>query len=284
MIARRQILRYGACAATSFLTPAVAQSERLRVAVGPYLPTPSDVRTAYAPFARFLSERTGREVDLTPVTEWSGVIVGLSAKRIDIAWMGPWSFILAQKESGARAIATVKYQGQPTYEALLLSRGDLQLANFPWDFKGLRLGLSDVGGTSGWLMPTWYFKSLGIDPKTFFTYRDGATHAANLVALANGQLDVASSYDRVRTELIARGVVKEDATKVVWRHRLPNDAIVVRHDLDPTLTLRITRALTDMTEQEALSILPRNYTGFAAVERETYAPIAEAGRAVGTLK
>jgi hypothetical protein len=43
---------------------------------------------------------------------------------------------------------------------------------------------ADVGSTSGWLIPTYWFKSKGIDPKTFFVYRDGAWHPAYVTAVA----------------------------------------------------------------------------------------------------
>ena len=52
------------------------------------------------------------------------------------------------------------------------------------------MSLADAGSTSGWLIPNYYFKTIGIDPKTFFQYRDGASHAANVTAVANGQVAI----------------------------------------------------------------------------------------------
>lgn len=271
--------------AAALIPPATARAqETLRIVIGPYLPTPTDSQKAYEPFAKYLSEKLKRPYSLTAVNEWAGIIVALATNRVDVAWMGPWSYILSNKESGAQAIATVKYQGSPTYEALIVARKGLEIKDFPQGAKGLRLGLSDVGGTSGWLIPTWYLTRQGIDPKSFFVYRDGATHTANLIAVASGQLDLSSSYDRIRNELITRKVVTEDASQIVWRYKLPNDAIVVRNGLDPKLRDEIQKVLVDLTEEDALKVLPRNYTGFAAADATTYASIAEAGREVGILK
>lgn len=50
---------------------------------------------------------------------------------------------------------------------------------------------ADVGSTSGWLIPTAWFKTRNIDPKTFFAYSDGATHTANEMSVASGQVDCA---------------------------------------------------------------------------------------------
>lgn len=259
-------------------------AEPIRIAIGPYLPTEADSRKAYEPFAKYLGEKLGRPYQLTTVTEWSGVIVGLTSKRVDVAWMGPWSYVLARKEGGAEPIATVKYDGRPTYQALILARKGLGLKNFPQDAKGLRLGLSDVGGTSGWLIPTWHLKQQGIDPKTFFTYRDGATNTANLLAVSNGQLDLTSSYDRFRDALISRKIVAADASEIVWETTLPNDAIVVRSGLDPALKTMLQEALVGLDEKQAEKILPPHYTGFAKADVSTYEFIERAGRDVGMLK
>lgn len=258
--------------------------DRLRVAVGPYLPTPSDTRAAYEPFAKYIGKKLGVEVEFTTTNEWAGIAVALGSNRVDVAWMGPWGYVLANKEGGAEAIATVKYRGSPTYQALIIARPELKFEKFPHDAKGLRLALSDVGGTSGWLIPTWYFKGQGIDPKSFFVYRDGSSHTANTVAVANGHLDLASDYDRGRNFLIERGTIGADATKIVWSYTLPNDAIAVRNGLDPSIRKRLQDLLVGMTDEEALANLPKDYTGFVKADHATYASIEEAGRSIGRLK
>ena len=49
------------------------------------------------------------------------------------------------------------------------------------------MSFADVGSTSGWLIPTAWFRTKGINPKEFFQYSDGATHAANEIAVALGR-------------------------------------------------------------------------------------------------
>lgn len=97
--------------------------------------------------------------------------------------MGPWGYVLANNEGGAQAIATVKYNGKPFYHAIIVARPGTKTAKWPDDAKGLRISLADAGSTSGWLVPTYYFKSIGIDPKAYFQYRDGASHAAQVLSV-----------------------------------------------------------------------------------------------------
>jgi len=44
-----------------------------------------------------------------------------------------------------------------------------------------------------------------LNPKEFFAYSDGATHAANEIAVASGQVDCATDFDRNRTAMIESG-------------------------------------------------------------------------------
>jgi len=267
-----------------FVTPAGA-AEKLHFAVGPLLPTASETTKAWDPFFKHLAGKLGVEYDLVATTDWAGVAVALASNQVDLAWMGPWGYVLANDDSGAQAIATVKYDGKPIYYAIVIARPELKIEKWPEDGKGLRMAFADAGSTSGWLIPTFWFKSHGIDPKTYFQYRDGNTHAANEVAVSSGQSDLATDFDRNRNSMIERGTIQADANKVVWTSDpLPNDAIAVRKGFDPALAQKIRDIVVAIDETEAKSILPAHYTGFVASTHDTYKLIEQAGAAVGRLK
>jgi phosphonate transport system substrate-binding protein len=263
----------------------LAQDSRLRFAVGPFQPSPSDTRKAFEPFFRHLAERLGRPYDLVVTNDWAGISVALANGQADIAWMGPWGYVLAHHAGGARAIATVGYDGRPSYHAIILARPGLAIGSWPEGARGLRISFADVGSTSGWLIPTHYFQSRGIDPKTFFRYRDGASHPANVIAVANGQVDLATDFDRNFNGMAERGLVRRDEVRIVWTSEpLPNDPLVVRAGFDPAATARIQEIVTAITPEEARTIMPPRYTGWVKADHESYRPIEAAGIAVGRLK
>jgi hypothetical protein len=104
-----------------------------------------------------------------------------------------------------------------------------------------------LGSTSGWLVPTYYAKEVWkIDPKTFWKYSEGATHAANEVAVSAGQVDMATDFDRNRNAMIAGGNVKADSNKIIWTSDpLPNAARfrLTRHLSVPCRFRRYSRRL-----------------------------------------
>ena len=267
------------------MTGTSASAAKIRFAVGPFQATPGDTRKAYEPFFRHVAQALGTDFDLVVTTDWAGIATALANEQADVAWMGPWGYVLANHEGGAKAIATVKYDGKPFYHAIIVGRPALQIAKWPQDARGLSISFADRGSTSGWLIPTHWFKTQGIDPKSFFKYREGAAHPANEIAVASGQVDLATDYDRNLRSMIERGLIKPDDVKVIWTSEpLPNDALVVRAGLDPAIVAKVRESALGITEAQAKTLLPPHYTGWIAADHSAYSLIEKAGVDLGIIK
>lgn len=287
IITKRKLLAASAgLVGAGTLRPLRAQTTKLRFGVGPLLPSPTDTIKAYMPIFDYLAKQLGVEYSLVSTTDWAGMAVAMGSDQLDLAWMGPWGYIIASNSTGCTAIATVKYDEKPTYLGIVIAKPDLTVARFPDDTRGMSMSFADVGSTSGWLIPTYYAKEVWkIDPKTFWAYHEGSTHAANEIAVSNGQSDLATDFDRNRTAMIDSGRVKPDANKIVWTSApLPNDAIVVPKGTSADLAAHITAILAAITPDQAKALLPPHYTGFIASNHAYYDPIEKAGIAVGKIK
>jgi phosphonate transport system substrate-binding protein len=273
--------------ATTLFTPAIAQPKKtLRFGVGPLLPNPTDTKKAYMPLFAHLAKELGVDFDLVATTDWAGMAVAMGSDQLDLAWMGPWGYVIANNATNCQAVATVKYDDKPIYYGIIVGRPDLKVTKFPDDTKGLSMSFADVGSTSGWLIPSYYAKEVWkIDPKTFWKYSEGATHAANEVAVASGQVDMATDFDRNRNAMIAAGRMKEDANKIIWTSDpLPNDAIAVAASAPKEFGARVQQILTAITVEQAKTLLPPRYTGFVPATHASYDTIEKAGIAVGKIK
>lgn len=290
MTSRRCFLKAGVAAGGAFALAQLGckrteEKRKLRFGVGPLLPSAEDTKKAYTPFFAYLAQQLDAGFELISTTDWAGMAVAMGSGQLDLAWMGPWGYVLAASSTGCTALATVKYDEKPIYHAIVIARPDLNVAKFPDDTRGLSISFADVGSTSGWLIPTWYAKEVWkFDPKAFWKYSEGATHAANEMAVQSGQVDLATDYDRNRNAMIDSGKVRPDGNKIVWTSDpLPNDCIAVPKGTSQELIGKIQTLLVSITPQQAKTLLPNHYTGFIAATHASYASIEKAGIAVGKI-
>lgn len=269
--------------------PAIVRAQRrplIKVGLGPQQPTQADTRRVWEPLYRRVCDQVGADLDLTVANDWAGISVALASQQIDVAQMGPWGYVLAKQKGDAQAIAMLLIEGRPYYKAIVVARPGLELKRFPEDTRGLSMQMLDVGSTSGWLVPTHFLRSRGIDPKTHFgRYAEGASAAAAQVATAGGQVDLATGWDTHRNTMIRNGQLRPDANRVVWESEpLPNEPVVVRRGLDPDLAKRLQTALASIPEAVAREAMPWPYSGFVPTTHEPYAVLERMGRDVGVLK
>ncbi len=152
-------------------------------------------RKAFEPFFKHLADRLGDRTSSLLRMNWAGIAIALTNGQADLAWMGPWGYVLAHHQGGAQAIATVKYDGRPFYHAIILARPGLTInsgrraqgfADFLCGCR-LDLGLAD---------PDALFPDARHRSEDLLQYRDGASHPANVTAVANSQVDLATDFDR----------------------------------------------------------------------------------------
>lgn len=283
---RRVLIGTAGLLSVAALRPVMAQSRKLRCGVGPLLPNPADTKKAYEPVFSHLARELGMDFDLVATTDWAGMAVAMASGNLDVAWMGPWGYVIANNQTRCQAVATVKYDDKPIYHAIIIGKPSLQVSKFPDDTRGMIMSFADVGSTSGWLIPSYYAKERWkIDPKAFWKYTEGATHASNVMAVANGQVDLATDFDRNRNAMIAASRVPADATNIVWQSDpLPNDAIALPAGAPRERAQQVQRILTAISAEAAKTLLPPRYTGFVAATHDSYAAIEQAGLAVGKIR
>jgi len=286
MLGRRSLLlgAAGTLAAPALLR---AQTGRktIKVALAPSQPTQAETRKVWEPLYRMVCDRIGANLHLTVANDWAGVSVAIGSEQADLAQLGPWGYVLAKNSSGTRVINVMLIGGKPIYHGLIVARADLKLEKFPEDAKGMSMQMLDTGSTTGWMVPTHYFRSRGIEPKTYFgRYAEGASAAAAQMATINGQVDLATGWDTHRNTMIKNGLMKADANKIVWQSEpLPNEPIVVRKSVDEETARALQSAFNNLTSDE-LKALPYPYTGFATTTDEPYAVLETMGRDLGVLK
>ncbi len=292
MITRR---RFGALAASALSLPLVSGAAHgqqmrdgklhLRFAIAPLRPTPAITITEFEPVFRYLAGELGATYELVSPESWAAISVAMSNGHVDVGWLGPWGYVLANQHAGTEVIATAKYRGKPFYHAIIEGRPDLPIKEFPKDARGMKLSLSDQGNTSGWLIPYAFLVKSGIDPRDFFQLREGATFGNNVSMIQQGLIDLGSDMDRGRNGMIEAGEMDPAKVVVYWTSQeLPNDAICVPKGFDPALKTKIRDILVSLPEDKAQALMGSGYNGFVPATHADYGIIEEAGRVTGKLK
>jgi len=286
MFSRRKFTALATATAIAAPTVLRAQSRPvLRIGLGPQQPTQVDTKRVWEPIYKAVCNKIGHDAQITVANDWAGIAVAISNDQIDVAQMGPWGYVLARASGGARAINMLLIEGRPYYKAIIVARPGLTIARWPEDAKGLSMQMLDVGSTSGWLVPTHWFRQRGIEPKTFFgKYAEGAAAAAAQMATIGGQVDLATGWDTHRNTMIKNGTIKADSNRVVWESDpLPNEPVVVRKGMPDDIAKRLQEAFAGLNAQEVAS-LPWPYSGFVPTTHQPYEVLEKMRRDLNVLK
>ena len=198
-----------------------------------------------------LRDQMGMPVKPFVATDYNGVIEALRAKKLDVAYLGPFSYVLASSMANveAFAVAVTKKTGQSAYKSVIIARKDSGITK-PADLKGRNFAFVDPTSASGHLFPKAGLMRTGIDPDTFFgRVIFSGSHDASILAVANKKVDAAAVADRILASAIAKGQVKSEDIQIVWSSDpIPESPMVWRKDLDPARKAKLQQALANVKD------------------------------------
>ncbi len=192
-----------------------------------------------------LSAALGMPVKPFVAADYNGVIEALRSKRLDVAYLGPFSYVLGATVADieAFAVAETKKAGRTFYHSLIVAHKDSGIKTVA-DLKGKTFAFVDPSSTSGHLFPKAGLAKIGFDTdKDFGRVIFSGSHDSNAVAVQNKKIDAVAIADRILDAAIAKGLAKREDLVVVWKSQpIPESPTVWRKDLDPELKKRIQAA------------------------------------------
>lgn len=190
-------------------------------------------------------------IDIKPfvATDYNGVIEALRARRLDIALLGPFSYVLATTLAELEPVAIPETQKQgPTYHSVIVARKDHNIRSLA-DLRGRTFAFVDPSSTSGHLFPKAAMLRAGLKPDTELRAIFAGSHDASVIAVQNGKVDAAAVADGLLDAAIARGMVKPEDIVVVWKSEpIPGSPVVMRRDLPEPVKQKIRAAFAGMRE------------------------------------
>ena len=234
-----------ACAtgSTSF-----AQATELRVGLIPSEDAQAMIRASQQVMDQ-LAEKTGMKVQPFVANDYNGVIEALRSGKLDIAYLGPFSYVLASSIANAEAfaVAVTKKTGKSAYHSVVITRKDSGLDSVA-KLQRRTFAFVDPTSASGHLFPKAGLLADGFDPEKHFSrVIFSGSHDANIMAVANGKVDGAAVADRIFESAVAKGLVKADDFQIIWRSQpIPESPMVWRKSLDAATQQKVAAALADI--------------------------------------
>jgi phosphonate transport system substrate-binding protein len=272
------------------LTAALSQAaDTLRVSAIPD-EAPTELLRKFKPLGAYLEQQLEMKVEFVPVSDYAAVVEAIAADRIDLAWLGGFTFVQARlKTAGSAhpAIPLVQRAEDEKFTSKIISADPA--VNSLQDLKGKTFAFGSVSSTSGSLMPRFFMLQDGINPETFFSrIAYSGAHDATAAWVQAGKADGGVLNASVWDKLVAAGKIDSDKVKVIATTPPYFDYNwTVRGTLDASLRDKIQAAFLalDPANPEHKAILDLQAASrFIPTKAENYQGIEQAAEAAGLLK
>jgi len=247
---------------------------------------PTELLRKFKPLGAYLEKELGMPVKFVPVSDYAAVVEGLAANRVDLAWLGGFTFVQTRLKTG-NAIPLVQREQDEKFTSKFIT-ADPAVKSLQ-DLKGKTFAFGSVSSTSGSLMPRYFMLKDNIKPEEFFSrVAYSGAHDATAAWVQSGKVDAGVLNASVWDKLVAAGKVDTDKVRVFATTPTYYDYNwTVRGTLDPALTAKIKKAFLalDPAKPEHKAILDLQAASrYVETKPENYQGIEEAARAAGLLK
>ena len=274
--------------------PVIAQQcEDPKVLRFSIIPTQESVRelTLYKPVLDLLSKNTGKKIEFYMPTSYASVVEALLGKWVDVAVLGPESYLIA-KSQGAQVDVFATYykkkdgiqEAGPGFKSTLITKKGSKFTTIE-SVKGSVMLLVDPASTSGSLIPEAIFggKVIKQPLKQYFSkVAFSGGHDLSTIAVFEGKADAAfvATHRFMNTITASKGKMKIEDFNFLWTSPLiPQDPFVYRSTLCPELKAKIQQTFVTLETTDVGKVYLENVASekFVVMKDSDYDVIREAG-------
>ncbi len=269
-----------------FTLPAQAQGV-LRVSAIPD-ESPTELQRKFLPLGEYLSKETGMKVEFTPVTDYAAVVEALATNKIDMAWLGGFTYIQAKiRTNGAVKPIIQRLEDEKFTSKFIIP--EASSAKTLTDLKGKTFAFGSPSSTSGHLMPRFYLMKAGINPdKDFKSIAFSGAHDATVAFVASGKVDAGALNASVWDKLSDAKNPNTEKVKVLYTTPSYHDYNwTVRGGLDAAVTKKISDAflklsVNDPAQKELMDL--QRASKYIPTKSSNYDEIEKAAIGAGLIK
>lgn len=229
------------------------------------------------PLEIYLEKELGKKIELVVTTDYSSMIEAMRHGRIDMAYFGPLSYVLAKQKSDIEPFAAMKQKGSTTYQSVLIANTGTGIAKIS-DIVNKNVAYGDKASTSSHLIPKSILAENGLKAGENYREHFAGAHDAVAMAVQNGHAQAGGLSKPIFESLVQRGLVDPNKVKVLAESKpYPQYPWTMRSNLKPELKEKIRAAFLNLKDPEVLK--PFKADGFGPISDKDYDVV----RSLGTL-
>ena len=228
----------------------------------------------------YLEETLGKEIELFVSTDYSSMIEAAANERLDLAYFGPLSYVLAKTKGEIEAFAAREKNGAVTYTSLIIGNTEAGIDSME-KIKGNTVAFGDPASTSSRLIPQQVLAASGkLSPEEDYEFVFLGAHDAVAVAVQNGNAQAGGLSRPIFDSLIEKGTIDQSKVAIIEESApIPQYPWTLRSSLDPELKEKIRTAFYELDDESVLK--PFKADGFAPIEDSDYNVIRESADVLG---
>ncbi|KJR96627.1 MAG: hypothetical protein VR68_14205 [Peptococcaceae bacterium BRH_c4a] len=210
----------------------------------------------FGPTIAYLEKKLGVKVEHFVATDYTGIIEAMRSGKIDAAFFGPFSYILAADKANAECFAVgVRKNGKSTYQSTIVVHKDSGIKTLN-DLKGKDFAFVDPASTSGNLFPRVILQKAGINPeKDFKSVIYAGGHDAVELAVKNKKVPAGADNDITYEKMVGQKLISADENIILAKSDpIPGSPIVYRKDLPEDLKKKLKDAFLVMHKEDAAAL------------------------------
>ena len=233
---------------------AEARPDHLTIGLLPGESAPTVMRLN-EPLRAYLAQKLGLPVELVVGANYAATGEALRFGRLDIAYLGPVTYILQSRRVKLEPFARPTHAGVgPTFQAVVIVPADSP-ANALADLKGTQVAFGDPASTSGTWVPRYILLEAGLVSGRDYALRVLGAHDAVAMAVANHKADAGGLSMPIFNRLISEQKLDPAAVRVLADSPpIPEYMWTFREGLDPDFKEVIRQAFLSVTDPEALKV------------------------------
>jgi phosphonate transport system substrate-binding protein len=256
---RRRQLLFGtallAAASLALPPPGRAQGrdpDRLRVALLPDENAATLIQNAQ-PLRAYLESALGKDVEIVVTTDYSSMIEAMRFGRIEVAYFGPFSYVLAKsKAPDIEPFAVGVERGSATYSSVLIATAGGPVKTLG-DIRGKPFGFGDQASTSSHLAPRAHLRKNGLQTGVDYRPVHLGTHDAVARAVQAGQVPAGALSEPILRSLVERKLIDPARiAQLALTAPIPNYPVTMQGSLAAPLKQAVRNAFLGMKDQDVL--------------------------------